>query len=532
MTSLNRLVRRLGAWLEDRRGNTAMIFALSIIPIMILVGIAVDLNRAFMLRQKLAHAVDASGLAAGVLGSEDEEELTEIADDFLRANLTAEEYAQVTGMEVTLDGETIHVDLDASSIPVILDLIGITEIPLEVDADIVRETKKLEVALVLDNTGSMSGSGKIGALRDAASELVNILFGDEDEHPLVRISLVPYVTSVNVKNDSFSSSWIDWDAQSDHHGENFDTWSAGLFSQSFDGHLYTIANGGTVPHGLLFGLLGHEWKGCVEARPMPYDVSDDAPSPGNPDTLFTPYFWPDEPGSGGDYHNDYIGNDSDYGGTPAQQQRNVQKYLDVYNDELGHDWFDESPSNTSGPNMSCPQPIMPLTNNKAAILDEIDDMEPWNNSGTNGAIGLSWGWRVLSPGQPFTEGLPYDDPDVRKALILMTDGENQIWGGWNSHNDSNYSGYGYLSQLRLDTTSKDVAKGKINDRMSILCENIKAEGITVYTITFKLSSAPLKEVFRECATQDDYYFDSTSNGELEEHFKTIARQLTELRIAK
>ena len=177
------------------------------------------------------------------------------------------------------------------------------------------------------------------------------------------------------------------------------------------------------------------------------------------------------------------------------------------------------------------RPILPLTNKKNDILNEINAMEPWNGSGTNGAIGLSWGWRVLSPSAPYTQGGDYDDPDVKKALILMTDGENQIYGGWNSHNKSNYSGYGYLSKRRLDTDNKDIAKGRINDRMAALCENVKEEGITVYTITFRLNSDDLKDVFRACATYPEYYFDSTSNGELEEHFQTIAKQLTELRIA-
>jgi len=525
---MTRFVSRAG---KDQRGQVLVLFALAAIPMAILIGIAVDLGRAHALRQKLVHAVDAAGLAAGVSGSDDEEELTGIADDFLKANLTAGEYAQVENLQLTLTDETIHVDLDAASIPMILDLINVYRIPLGVEADIVRETKRLEVALALDNTGSMSGGGKIGALRNASSDLVNILMGDEDEHPLVRISVVPYVTTVNVKSAGYSSGWIDWDARAEHHGENFDTWSAGPARVSFDGHTYNLSNGDRMPHGALFGALGQSWKGCVEARAAPFDVTDHSPNSANPDTLFVPYFWPDEPSSGGDYHNNYLGNDSDYGSTPAQQQRNLQKYVDAFYGSLDVPSFDEWPSNTNGPNMSCARPLLPLTNNKEAILGEISAMQPWNGSGTNGAIGLSWSWRALSPSAPFTQGGDYDDPDVKKALVLMTDGENQIHGGWNSHNKSNYSGYGYLSEMRLGTNNRNTAKGRINDRMSTLCENIKAEGITIYTITFRLSSGDLKDVFRACATYPEYYFDSTSNGELEEHFQTIAKQLTELRIA-
>jgi hypothetical protein len=53
-------------------------------------------------------------------------------------------------------------------------------------------------------------------------------------------------------------------------------------------------------------------------------------------------------------------------------------------------------------------------------------MRHWSGGGTNQAEGLAWGWRVLSPSAPFTEGRPYNDPSdpVRKVIVLMTDGEN------------------------------------------------------------------------------------------------------------
>ncbi|TGV63820.1 hypothetical protein EN801_047195, partial [Mesorhizobium sp. M00.F.Ca.ET.158.01.1.1] len=38
------------------------------------------------------------------------------------------------------------------------------------------------------------------------------------------------------------------------------------------------------------------WKGCVEARAGAYNISDTPPDPAKPDTLFVPYFAPDDPG--------------------------------------------------------------------------------------------------------------------------------------------------------------------------------------------------------------------------------------------
>ncbi len=546
----------------DRGGNTALIFALSAFPLLLAMGLAVDTSRAVHHRTKLANALDAAGLAAGASFFESENELEDIAEHYLAANLGAEIYALTHDLDVSKMDETLHLSIKMDVPTLFMGLVDIDSTPMDVAADIVRKNKKLEVALVLDNTGSMAGD-KIDSLRDASEDLIGILFGDETQHPLLHVAIVPYVTAVNVKSGSFKDSWIDWYADSAHQGENFDEldddgieYLADYFdvadsgdSVSFNagGRTYDLSEGDRIPHSLLFWFMEQEkdeavWKGCVEARPAPYDVQDDAPASAIPDTLFTPYLWPDEPrdtgGSNTDYDNNYIVDDEDHGSgdsdeddkewgdSPQEQQRNFRKYAEEPAD------IDHSPLATDGPNKSCARPITPLTNDRDDLLDEIGEMEAWNDGGTNGAAGMSWGWRVLSPGEPYTEGAAYDDKDVEKVMIMMTDGENQIHSTGDNHNNAHYSSYGYLAKNRLGVTDRYSARGKINDRMETLCTNIKAQGITMYTVTFRQNSSALKQLYRDCATSDDHYFDSTSNGELEQHFQTIARQLSELRVAR
>jgi hypothetical protein len=102
-----------------------------------------------------------------------------------------------------------------------------------------------------------------------------------------------------------------------------------------------------------------QWKGCVEARPEPFDVTDDQPNLADPHTLFTPYFWPDEPGVG-DKGNSlgYVNNCMDDGTMPNdwesgwewEWQANLFKC-----DGAGKNVnFSENAPNTSGPNMACP----------------------------------------------------------------------------------------------------------------------------------------------------------------------------------
>ena len=89
---------------------------------------------------------------------------------------------------------------------------------------------------------------------------------------------------------------------------------------------------------------------------------------------------------------------------------------------------------------------MPLTSNEGTIQTNIAAMRHWSGGGTNQAEGLAWGWRVLSPTAPFTEGAPYG-PDVRKVIVLMSDGENTNVGS-DPVLASDYSAYNHLGLWR------------------------------------------------------------------------------------
>jgi hypothetical protein len=271
-------------------------------------------------------------------------------------------------------------------------------------------------------------------------------------------------------------------------------------------------------------LTNKSWNGCVEARPMPMDVDDTPPSAANPDTLWVPYFAPDEPDNSSwpnYYYNSYLDDNASWGDS---QQTRQAKYSKYNNKSV---WGD-------GPHYNCKtRPITPLTNDKQDILDAIADMNATGN--TNISFGMAWGWRVISPTEPFTEGTAYDDKKFRKAIILLTDGNNVI-GQTGNHNKSTYSAYGYVKDGRLGSTSAPTADAKLDERTSAVCANIKNanpdQPITVYTITFQVSGTATKTLMRNCATDPEKYFDSPSNAELTANFKIIAGELSELRISK
>ena len=102
----------------------------------------------------------------------------------------------------------------------------------------------------------------------------------------------------------------------------------------------------------------------------------------------------------------------------------------------------------------------------------------------------------------------------------------------NNHNRAYYNAYGYVGNGRLGTTDPGDAKDELDNRTSILCENIKNEGVTLYTLTFDLDDGPIKDIMQACATTPGHYYDASDSTALAESFNAIATDLSNLRLSK
>jgi hypothetical protein len=148
-------------------------------------------------------------------------------------------------------------------------------------------------------------------------------------------------------------------------------------------------------------------------------------------------------------------------------------------------------------------------------------------------LGATWGWRVLSPGAPYTEGAAYSDDTTKKILILMTDGENTVASANNTLNRSTYSAFGYLTQGRLGTTSSiNTAEGTLDTMLTTACTNIKAQGITIYTIGFQITTSNVLNLLKGCASSTSNYFNATDSTALASAFAAIATDISNLRVSK
>ncbi len=170
---------------------------------------------------------------------------------------------------------------------------------------------------------------------------------------------------------------------------------------------------------------------------------------------------------------------------------------------------------TSSPNNGCNKSyILPLTNVYGTIASKISGLYASGNTLSN--LGMVWGYRVLSPEAPFREGAVWTDKTVKKVAILMTDGDNNI--------GNSYSGHGTWATLKLTDHDLDV-------KLATTCQNMKNDGITVYTVTFTSGiNADTKSYFRNCASSESKYYDAPEQADLLNAFEQIARELSNIHI--
>jgi Flp pilus assembly protein TadG len=191
---------------SDTRGNVAMIFGLSL-PVLVLMTVGgVDIHRASTVRVNLQDALDAATLAAARSPYTANADIQRIGMANLKANLKA--YPSITLREADTSFilntndvvvATSKVDVKTLVANIFLPPYGKfmdDYIQVGAHSEVDRSSRNVEVALVLDVTGSMDGD-RISALRTAAKDLVDLVVQDVQSPYYSKVALIPYSNSVN-----------------------------------------------------------------------------------------------------------------------------------------------------------------------------------------------------------------------------------------------------------------------------------------------------------------------------------------------
>jgi len=192
-----------------------MMFGLSSIVILSAGGGALDWSRAMVTRTRLSAALDAAGLAVGTTNGMTTQQIQTKAQQYFDANYPASTIGTPGPVQVTVSGQTISLSVAATVPTTLLKVAHIDTMNLGVSNQIVRSVTKLRVALVLDNTGSMSqvdgsGTSKIAALKTASHQLLTQLQNAAINPGDVQVALIPFSLDVNVGTSEVGASWIDW----------------------------------------------------------------------------------------------------------------------------------------------------------------------------------------------------------------------------------------------------------------------------------------------------------------------------------
>ncbi len=558
---------------SEQGGNVAVMFGIALVPLMIATGFAFDYTIAATNRTKLQAATDeaviavARALQANPSTTSAQEQA--IVTTYLSVRVPTLNATLVT-LAVTSSGQ---ITLDtAANVPrklsrIIPDPTGLFVIPIGAHSQAVATSPSLEVALVLDHTGSMAesagGMTKIAAMQQAASNLLTAVMTSST----TKVAVIPFSSSVNVGVTYATASWVD---------------TQGLSSSDW---APTTGNGGDITKPSwatsrfdLFAQLGTSWLGCFEVRPGSYATNDTAPIISTPDTLFVPMFAPSEPGNGQQQFTDknnsttyvtnsYVSDGSAFQAWPSwgpekgtydQIIKDPAKYKPVTGKVIGSASLISGVS--VGPNFACDAyPLQRLTISKTTAMSLINSLQA--NGDTNQLEGFMWGWRTLSPNGPFGDGKSYSwnasnptQPN-KKIIVLMTDGTNH-WvgspdispGSPSPYYGSTYSAMGYYKDNRVGTgiTNETQARAAIDTALQTACTNAKAVDdsngnavITIYTVGFSIPSDPIDAqglaLLQGCASTVGgvvQYYPATNSAQLLTAFGLIAQSIGTLRLSQ
>ena len=464
---------------RSENGNIAMMFGLLLVPLVLGAGVGLDMVRAGVVRSEIAEASDAGLLAAARASMQDgtltKAQAEAIARKYFDSNRNDGANVIIDSFSFNFDttNDTYTLSVSGRVETTILGITGQKYMPFNVDSEAtVAPPRSLEVALVLDNTYSMTANNKMDTLKTAADDLVNTIMADIDNE--VKVGIVPFSQYVNIGLSRRSETWLDVaDDSSDTHTDPnycYNTYpdsnqtctsSPGTCNRTKDG----VSESYSCNKNTCTGSKGtpvqvceertwtttETWSGCVGSRNTPFNVRDEQ-----------------------------------YDVRPVPGLRNI----------------------------GCAQEILPLTTTKATVKSNIQSMYVQGDQ-TYIPGGLVWGYRMLSDVAPLTEGISYtkqQDERGIKAVVLMTDGVNTRSASFPHHN----------------TNSRANADKLIGD----LCDEVKGKGITIYTIAFEVTDAAVKTILEDCATSPSDYYDATDATKLSGAFEAIGKSLTELALTK
>ena len=202
-------VKRFSA---NEGGNVAMMFAFTSLVIFGGLAVAIDASQAFAAKQRLQNTTDAIALMAARDGIEDTGELQAVAQAYFDQAYpnAGESGSRIEVLSISRDGDRVDIDTRNNIDTSFGQFFGFKDLDVSVQSSSVFAQQSLDVALVLDTTGSMRGA-KLAGLQASAGRLMDTFESFNNEK--LRVSIVPFAQYVNVGEDQSNQGWLDTNGQ-------------------------------------------------------------------------------------------------------------------------------------------------------------------------------------------------------------------------------------------------------------------------------------------------------------------------------
>jgi Flp pilus assembly protein TadG len=559
-TIIGGLRASLRAFRRTERGNVAVTFTLALIPIMGFVGAAVDYSRANSAKASMQSAADATALML----SKEVTTLTttqtiQKATDYFNALFHRPD---VTGVVVSptftnSNGTELVVTASTNFPTIFMKAMGQQSVAINVSSTVSWGSTKLRVALVLDTTGSMASAGKIAALQSSTKNLLTQLQTAAVNNGDVYVSIVPFSKNVNVGSSNYNGIWLDWT-----------DWEAepAILKASKPSNWSSTGPGSSCP----FSSSSHGFS-CTTGPVNGSSTTSTIPSSG----AYSGYICPDVDGGNKDstkigiYYNgcyDSVattttstntvssGSQASCSGhsnctcTGNGSNKVCSQTVTTTGAPYTHNWIKNARNTWNGcitdrgtssapnsdydrmvtttstgipaslfpaeQNSYCSPEVMGLNYSWSTMKTMVDNLYPLG--ATNQPIGLVWGWQSLVGGGPLTMPAKSSNYTYNEVIVLMSDGLNTLdrWYGNGS------------------STNTSVDKRMYESSTLGTCVNIKAAGITIYTVHVNTDGSPMSTLLQNCASSPDKFWMVTSASALGTVFNQIGTKLSTLRIAK
>lgn len=405
-------MRMLRDLLRSQSGNVAAIFAIAVVPLLLAVGVAVDMARIYSTHTLLQGAADAAALGGGASSSTSDGQLETIASQYLDANGADRNFTDVSVRKIKNNkgSGVFSVEVKGTMKTSLMALAGLSTVDVRAISEVKRGSAgPLEMVLALDITYSMTENDKIGTLRAAAADLVNkVMVGD------VKVGIAPFSDYFKIGTKYKDESWVNVPATVTSEYESCASTTypnrSGCSIQTtcyydnipYECNYENCTNWGEpVKTGCSMVTDVNSWDGCVAARPAAY-----------------------------------------------------------------HDSIDDVNVPYPGVLWDCGPALVEMSTDKQRILDAVAGLGTSGN--TNIPSGLIWAWNLLTPQAPLTEAATMASVKAKggkKVMVLMTDGANTVSpyadGNYGDHAYTEYGDGTYTDNLTASLCGKIKAEGTI-----------------------------------------------------------------------